>query len=628
MSDAIKYMIRNNYEEEPGIAPGDIFTNNDVLIGDVHNADVATMVPIFWEDELVGWSAGVTHVIDIGANTPGSVPIGPTNTFEDGLILPALKIGENDTIRRDYQLMCQRRVRTPMYWNLDERTRVAGCHMIRRAVHRIIEQEGVDTYKQFIREVIEDGRRSFLNKIKELLVPGTYRAVSFTDVTFGDEQRLPTQARKDIMMHCPLEVTIGQEGSLGLSFEGINGWGWHSFNASPTAFQGALWVLLTQTIIPNDKVNDGAYLGTDTKIPVGGFANPNNLISATSQAWFSLQPSFMGLFRSLSRGFQARGFVEEVVSSYGMTGDIFQGGGIDQFGNPFAFSNFEIACTGSGAGMIKDGLDHAAAMWNPEGDMGDVESWEMLEPFLYLGRRIKPNTMGPGRFRGGSGFECIRMCQKVPFVEIIHCIESKVFTSSGLFGGYPNACGYRHDVHDTDVIERAKNEQPYPIREGSPDESELTPFVNGREVFDRKCLALPVEFKEGDLSMTYHRSAPGLGDPLERVPGMVAEDLDTGYITQRYAERVYGVVASKKNDEWKIEEEETANRRKAIRQLRIERSVPVNEWMKNTREKILKKEFIIPIKEMYSSSMSLSETWSKNYKNFWDLPDNFTYEEN
>jgi N-methylhydantoinase B/acetone carboxylase alpha subunit len=628
MSDAIKYMIRNDYEENPGIASGDIFANNDVLIGDVHNGDVQTIVPIFWEDELIGWAAGVTHAIDIGAITPGSVPIGPTNTFEDGLNLPALKIGENDTIRRDYQFMCQRRVRTPMYWSLDERTRVAGCHLIRKAVHRVIEQEGIDTYKQFIREVIEEGHRTFVNRIKELMIPGTYRAVSFADITFGDEQRLPLQARKDSLIHAPLEMNIGVDGRLSLNFEGMNGWGWHSFNCSPTAFQGALWVLLTQTIIPNDKVNDGAYLGTECSLPSGSLANPQNSIVATGQAWYSLQPAFMGFFRSLSRGFQSRGFVEEVVSAYGMTGDMFQGGGIDRFGKPFAFSNFENSCTGSGAGMIKDGLDHAAAMWNPEGDMGDVETWELLEPFLYLGRRVKPNTVGPGKFRGGSGFECLRMCQKIPFAEVAHCIESKVFTSSGLFGGYPNACGYRHDVHETDVLERAKKEQPYPIREGSTDESELTPLVKGREVYDRKCLALPVEFKEGDLSITYHRSAPGLGDPLERDPNRVAVDLDAGYVTQRYAERVYGVIAHKDGDtKWKIDEEATARQREAIKQQRAKRSVHVSKWLKKTRERVLNKDIISLLKEMYASSMNLSESWAKEYKHFWNLPDNFTYEE-
>ena len=67
MSDAIKYMIRNDYEENPGIAAGDIFANNDPFIGDVHNGDVQTLVPVFWEGEIVGWAGGVTHEIDIGA---------------------------------------------------------------------------------------------------------------------------------------------------------------------------------------------------------------------------------------------------------------------------------------------------------------------------------------------------------------------------------------------------------------------------------------------------------------------------------------------------------------------------------------------------------------------------------
>ena len=100
MSDAIKWMVRNGYEDNPGIRPGDIFANNDPTIGDVHNADVQTFVPIFWEDELIAWAGGVTHVLDIGATTPGGVPVGPTMRYEDGIDLPCMKIGEQDELAR------------------------------------------------------------------------------------------------------------------------------------------------------------------------------------------------------------------------------------------------------------------------------------------------------------------------------------------------------------------------------------------------------------------------------------------------------------------------------------------------------------------------------------------------
>ena len=98
MSDAIKFMVRNGWEDNPRIRPGDIFANNDPVIGDVHNADVQTFVPIFWEGELIAWAGGVTHVLDIGASTPGGVPVGPTNRLDDGIDLPCMKIGEEDEL--------------------------------------------------------------------------------------------------------------------------------------------------------------------------------------------------------------------------------------------------------------------------------------------------------------------------------------------------------------------------------------------------------------------------------------------------------------------------------------------------------------------------------------------------
>ncbi len=78
-----------------------------------------------------------------------------------------------------------------MYYLLDERTRLAGCHMVREAVERVILEEGIDRLKQFSREVIEEGRRSFKSRIREMTVPGRYRSAATFDVTFADKQGLP-----------------------------------------------------------------------------------------------------------------------------------------------------------------------------------------------------------------------------------------------------------------------------------------------------------------------------------------------------------------------------------------------------------------------------------------------------
>jgi N-methylhydantoinase B len=618
MSDAIKYMIRNDYEHNPGIAAGDIFTNNDAMIGDVHNADVQTLIPIFWEGELIGWAGGVTHEIDIGAKTPGSVPVGPISRFEDGIDLPAKKIGSGDELWQDHVLAGLKGTRTPMYWTLDEKTRLAGCLMVREAVERVVLEEGVDTYKQFIREVIEDGRRSFQNRLRELTVPGRYRAPAFTEFPLKDAEQLPSYARRDTMMHAPVELRITRDGMLEIDYEGASSWGYHSANCTPSSMQGAVWVQLTQTLICNDKVNDGAYLGLRANFPAGTWTNHSNPQASTGIAWLFLIPSFTGFIKSLSRALQARGFVEEVLAPYGLTANAFQGGGIDQYGRQSATTNFGLSCVGGGAKMVLDGLDYAAAMWNPEGDMGDMEMWELIEPFLYLSQRVKPNTAGPGRHRGGSGYECLRLAWKTPFYEMQNVGNGRVFIQAGLWGGYPAAPGYRHNVRETNFFELVERREAYPLSEPDPARSELVEKVSGARQFDQTATSLPEVMREGDLYLSTLRGGAGVGDALERPYESVMEDIEGGYLLERYAGSIYGVVPG--------DAVATEARRAEVRAERGRKAVPVREWMKTERQRILDRDMIEPAQVMYAESMRLSQRWAKEFRTFWELPEDFEFE--
>ena len=631
-SEAIKHMIRQNYEENPGIGPGDIFTNNDALIGDVHNADVLTMVPLFWEEELIGWAGAVTHEIDIGAKTPGSVPVGPINRFEDGIDLPAKKIGSGDELFADHVEAGKRGTRTPMYWTLDERTRVAGCHVVREAVERVILEEGVDTYKRFSREVIEEGRRTFKNRLMQITFPGRYRSAAFTEVPFAMEEQLPVYARTDSMMHAPTELTITRDGVLEFDYDGASGWGYHSMNCTPSAMQGAIWVQFTQTLIPNDKVNDGAQLGVRTNFPPGTWTNHSNPNASTGISWWFLIPSFTGFIKGLSRAMQARGYIEEVLAPYAFTSNVFQGGGIDQYGGQSATTNFGLSCVGGGAKMVLDGLDYGAAMWNPEGDMGDLEMWELIEPFLYLGQRVKASTAGSGRHRGGSGYETLRLAWKTPMYEMQNITHGLTHCHSGLWGGYPGSAGYRHNVRDTNFFELVEGGQEYPTHDGSPEDSNVERLITGRADFDQHTVTLPEVMSQGDLYVCVYQGADGLGDPLERPAKAVAEDLNGGYVLPRLAESVYAVAASEGADgSWTVDEGETETRRAARREERASAAVPVREWMEGQRTRILAHaeegggDFIAPVQRMYAESIRLSERWAGEYREFWGLPEDFDF---
>jgi acetone carboxylase, alpha subunit len=607
MSDAIKFMVRHGWEDNPGIRPGDIFANDDPTIGDVHNADVQTFVPIFWEDELIAWAGGVTHVLDIGASTPGGVPVGPTNRLDDGIDLPCMKIGERDELAAWHLIRCQKQTRAPMYYLLDERTRLAGCHMVREAVERVVLEEGIDRFKQFSREVIEEGRRSFKSRIREMTVPGRYRSATGFDVTFADKQQLPARARRDFMMHAPFEVRIGGDGDYALDMDGASSWGWHSMNCTPSGMQGAIWVQFTQTLICNDKVNDGAYLAIETNFPEGTIANLGDAEGSTGIAWAFLQPAFTGFPRTLSRALQARGFIEEVIAPYSTSGNVIQGGGIDQYGNSSAIMNFEIAAQGMGGKYVLDGTDTCAAMFNPEGDAGDVEMWELICPMTYLSRRIKANTGGAGRHRGGSSFESLLVVHGTEFWELQNLGSTRIL-ASGLFGGYPGSASYVHNIKGADLIERAQRGEAYPLADGSFDDPALME-IQGERTYKQDNFTTLEPFAEGDLYLSVMKGGPGLGDPLLRPVDQVERDVEEGHLLPRFAESIYGV-----------------SDRDAYRRRRLERGRPARDWWAAERERVLAGDLIDPVKVGYAESMKLSERFAAEFRGFWDLPEDFTFE--
>lgn len=626
MSEAIKHMVRASYEVNPGVFPGDIFINNDPQLGDVHNADLMEFLPIFWEGELIGWAAGVTHEIDVGAPQPASIPIGTTSRFEDGWILSCRKVGANDRLFADYERRCHTAVRLPFYWVLNEKCRISGCQIIRDAVLRLVREEGVETYKRFSREVIEDTRQAFVNRVREFMIPGKYQFPSFIDVPHGkDKGGMPEYAAIDSLMHCPLELRVGVDASFELDLEGANKWGYHSFNCTPSGIQGGLWVGITQILIPNDKVNDGAYLATKFHTPYGTWANPDNPYVSNTMAWAFLIPCFTGLFLAVSQGVTARGYVEEVVAGYPFTGNITQGGGPNHYGQEGGWTNFDISCCGTSAGLVRDGEACCAAVWNPEGDMGDVEAWELLEPLLYIGRRLRPSSAGMGRYRGGAGFESIRLLFNTPWQMMFNGANSSVFHGNGLFGGYPASTPYRHSVKNTDMQRRIAEGLPYPVSDRDPENSELEMHIVGEHLKDKHCFHLPDMHKEYDVYVSHLSGGHGVGDVLERDPERVVQDLDDGLLLDRFAASAYGVVAHQSADgKWRLDAEATGKLRAKMREQRLARSIPVEEWLKQQKPRVLKADYIEPVRVMYRQSIELSKTWADKYRTFWGLPADWT----
>ncbi len=429
-------------------------------------------------------------------------------------------------------------------------------------------------------------------------------------------------------MHAPLTLTIGAGGEFHMSMEGASAPVPMPFNASEGSMQGALWVLITQTLIYDGKVNDGAYLAAGHHFPRGTWCNAGDTSLAYGTPWAFLIPSFTGLLRLIGRGYFARGFREEIVTGYGFTGDPLQGGGILADGKSyFPVSNFELCAVGLGARGTMDGLDAAYAMWNPEADMGDAEVWETVESgLLYLSRRYKPDTAGYGKYRGGSGWEALRYVHGVHSLQLYSFREGRVFHGgAGLFGGYPNSADYKVRVHRTNMKQLIAARHPYPLGEADPSDSELEHLVQGEVVRTNEGMMFPEVFENGDLFLSLFSGGPGYGDPLERDPNAVAKDVAGNVYLPSTAENVFGVIVRLKEGEVEVDQVATDRTREMLRRRRAARASSYAEFIERERHRVETRDLSAPVLNMYKESMRLSPTWAERFKKFWDLPETFEF---
>ena len=507
--------------------------------------------------------------------------------------------------------------RTPMYWTLDEKTRLAGCHMIREAVERVVLEEGIDTYKGFIREVIEDGRRAFRSRLREMAVPGRYRAPAFTELMFGKEEQLPSYARKDTLMRAGRAADHAR-GHAGARLRGRVGVG--------------LPLGQLHAVLDAGRALGAAHPDADLQrqgqrrrlprpalqLPARHVVEPLEPAGLDRQRLVLPDPVLHRLRQvALARALQARGFVEEVLAPYALTANAFQGGGIDQYGRQSATTNFGLSCVGGGAKMVLDGLDYAAAMWNPEGDMGDMEMWELIEPFLYLSQRVKPNTAGPGRHPRRLGLRV-----PAPGVEdaVLRDAEHRArprVHPVGAVGRLPGRDGLPPQRARRRPAAKAERGEPFPLHEPDPADSALLREIAGEHLFDIETTTLPEVYKRGRPLPVHVPRREGLGDPLERPTSSVMEDIEGRLPAAALRGVVYGVVPG----DARATAHGARSARRRVAESRAGARVDGGE-----RQRILDRDMIEPVQRMYAESMRLSERWAREFREFWDLPEDFEFD--
>ncbi len=620
----IRAMIEMDYEENPGIKDGDIFSTNDGKFGSPHASDCFLAMPVFHEGELVAWTAAMNHISEVGGVVSGNLPSFSANSFTDGFTYPPIKSGENFRQNRWWELLWERRTRLGRINVLDDKMRAAGAIALHKIVNETIEEFGIDYFRQANREVLERERVHLTELVQRQTVPGTYSTLGFKTMRYkGMTGQLFPNSEKDWLLHFPMETTIDKKAKVNLNLDGLSSEADFHGNMYTPGLKAMATLGLWPMVAHSATTNTALLYITDWNVPPGSMGNPMNPFAPVSMGVGVLGGVYAFQFQhAFSMAFFAKGFIEEcffrspAMMGYGIDG-------IFEDGTRWAGGNFsQIGSASSAALPYKDGEFEIAAMTNPESDMGESEILEFLEPALInLGKKLVPDFCGHGKYKGGMGLSTSQLVVEpgayLSLAVFANCPSETTPLAVGAMGGYPALGTVAYFLHDTNMKEIIENGQQYPRDFAEARNMLAEGTLKAGKVSFHKGNSPSTPLKDGDMFLLGNHANGGYGDPIERDPSMLEDDMKNNFLTKDVIKKIYGAIL---DDDGKANAKETDAERQKIRDNRKENSMDVKDWWKQEREKVVNKDFSELVYNMYKDIMKYGK-FNTQMKKMWLLED-------
>ena len=131
----------------------------------------------------------------------------------------------------------------------------------------------------------------------------------------------------------------------------------------------------------------------------------------------------------------------------------------------------------------------------------------------------------------------------------------------------------------------------------------------------------PLQFGHGDILATHSGASGGWGDPIERDPEAILTDVSQGWIDPEIARTCYGVIVRQDGETWVLDGPGTDAERKEIRRRRLEETMSAEEFWRDERELHLSGGLIDPLKYMYSRTVSETDDFEAELREFFRLGD-------
>ncbi|NAS21727.1 hydantoinase B/oxoprolinase family protein [Herbidospora sp. NEAU-GS84] len=483
--------------------PGDVFFHNDVYLsegGIGHLPDLCVTVPVFHEGQVVAFVQAFGHHDDIGGACPGSMPSGARSVFEEGLMVPPIRLWDRGVPNDAALRIMTRNSRMPDSLAGDLDAECSACLMGARRLGELFDRYGraaVETcFDAILAKTTETFRRELLAKIPE----GVHVWEDYAEHDGVDEPRLHAQRITLTVDHsAPEPLVIDFTGTSPQAKGPIN----HAGDYADGVFLKKWLAPILRNLADTPErmaeldVNEGVVPLIKMVFPEKGTLLTPIFPAPTNARTFVILRLLGVLAGVLAKATGGRMPADQETIRY--TGVY----GLDANGDDYLMR--EVLGGGSGGRWYADGEDTIHVV--PDSRNIPVEFAEARWPLRVERLGLAVDSGGPGRYRGGLGYDKhIRLLRDASFMSIA---DRSILSCWGVNGG----------------------------RAGRP----FVVTVNGVEM-DGLVDDFPV--REGEIVRVRTTGGGGWGSPFDREPSRVADDVRDGKVSLDAAREDYGVVFS------------------------------------------------------------------------------------
>ena len=504
--------VTGRYPAE-SMRPGDMFISNDPYTGGgTHKNDINIVMPIFWEGELVMMSASKAHHLDIGGKDPGSWSSDARNTYQEGLSIPAMQLARDGEINEAITDILFANMRVPQLSRGDFAAQIAAGKTAELRAHAFLKKHGSGLFHNAVEALLDHGERISRAAI-ERIPDGEYRAEAYADGDGVTEDPIHIQVKATVEGS---DIWIDYAGSDAQRSGAAGNCHWVNTVSGTREFM----MFLTDTALGG---NEGSYRPIHIDAPAGSVFRPQYPAPVTT----GIGDMCTRLIELLFQAF-AEVFPQEVIAgTFGTVHGMTLSGFDEQTGAEFV--HFSPYAGGWGGRAEADGNSAMVSLISGDNFNIPCEVMETKFPGLLAeSYKLRNDSAGAGRHRGGWGVNYdYRMLWPG---EITVASDRDKFTPYGLFGGHSGAASGLIVHPGTDREKTYARDSGIAVEAGT---------------------------------VLSHRTAGGggYGDPRERDPQAVLDDVLDEFISLGVAAETYGVVIDEQS--MKIDFSATAQRRQA-----------------------------------------------------------------